>query len=350
MDASRRRNATPREEVERELFGEPEEEAIPGASPESVPQPDSGPDAVTQPEKAANDATAAPRKVGVVDKADQDIESADVQIASVRKESGARFPGKGGPDHIALQEFIRSISQEAGFHVTAEYDIGEGRSVDVAIESTDRRIACEISVTTPTKYEMGNVRKALDAGFDTVLLVTQEASKLAVLKNAVAKEFPEAGNIHCILPSFVGDFLRMARGAGTAISVPEDKGNGGLSHDPKCGPIRTLIFELFRASWNQTEVAKKLNAMGHRTRTGAEWTGVQVRRALDCPSAIGRYVTNKTTRDSSGNKSIVQRVSGRSSTARRWCPRKPGMRCRPFSNRAIPCRSTPSERRTLSLA
>ena len=77
---------------------------------------------------------------------------------------------------------------------------------------------------------------------------------------------------------------------------------GGLSHDPKYAPIRTLIFDLFQASKNQTDVAKKLNAMGHRTRTGAEWTGVQVRRALDCPSAIGRYATNKTTRDSSGKQ------------------------------------------------
>ena len=59
---------------------------------------------------------------------------------------------------------------------------------------------------------MGNVRKSLDAGFDTVLLVVQEATKLAVLKNAVLADFPEAANIHCILPSFVGDFLRMATG------------------------------------------------------------------------------------------------------------------------------------------
>ena len=94
---------------------------------------------------------------------------------------------------------------------------------------------------------------------------------------------------------------KRSSGAAPPYGFQRDE-NGGLRHDPKCAPIRTLIFELFRASWNQTEVAKKLNAMGHRTRTGAEWTGVQVRRALDCPSAIGRYVTNKTTRDSSGKQ------------------------------------------------
>ena len=233
MDASRRQHATPRDEVERELFGEPEEESAPGAPPESVPRPASPPDAGTQPEKSGTDGSPAPTKVDAVDNTNPDIESADVAVASMSKESGARLAGKGGPDHIALQEFIRSISQEAGFHVTVERDIGQGKSVDVAIERADRRIACEISVTTPTKYEMGNVHKSLDAGFDTVLLVTQEASKLAVLKNAVAKEFPEASNIHCILPSFVGDFLRMARGVGAPVSMPEDEANSSVIRSVK---------------------------------------------------------------------------------------------------------------------
>src|SRR6202035_1338382 len=47
-------------------------------------------------------------------------------------------------------------------------------------------IACEISVTTPTEHELGNLQKCLAAGFEHVLLVAPDKNGLARVRAGVA--------------------------------------------------------------------------------------------------------------------------------------------------------------------
>ncbi len=84
-----------------------------------------------------------------------------------------RLPGKGGPEHTYLQELIKRWGEEHGFRAVVEEQIEGGReSIDVALYRGDTRIACEVSITTPLEYEVGNVEKCLAAGFGTVVVIS----------------------------------------------------------------------------------------------------------------------------------------------------------------------------------
>lgn len=64
--------------------------------------------------------------------------------------------------------------------------------------------------------------------------------------------------------------------------------------DPKEAPVRKLMFELFLETRRYKAVANILNDRGYRTRKGAKFTGVTVKRLLVDPIAKGRWRTNYT--------------------------------------------------------
>ena len=104
-----------------------------------------------------------------------------------------RRPGKGGPEHVYLQELIKRWGEEKGFRAVIEEQIPGGReSVDVALYRGDLRIACEVSVTTPLEYEVGNVEKCLAAGFGTVAVVSLKKARLAKLGKLLDEAIPPA--------------------------------------------------------------------------------------------------------------------------------------------------------------
>lgn len=113
--------------------------------------------------------------------------------AKARRPSPAepRRPGKGGPEHTYLQELIGRWAQEKGFRAVVEEAIPGGKeSVDIALTRGETRIACEISVTTPLEYEVGNVQKCLAAGFGTVAVVSLKKARLAKLDTLLTEALP----------------------------------------------------------------------------------------------------------------------------------------------------------------
>ncbi|MBL6751416.1 MAG: type IV secretion system DNA-binding domain-containing protein [Nevskia sp.] len=94
--------------------------------------------------------------------------------------------GKGGPEHKYLQHVVSRLSIERGFRAEIERPIPDGQ-VDVALYREDLSIACEISVTTGTEHELGNIRKCLDAGFSQVWLVVPDTKRRAAMVKAVRK-------------------------------------------------------------------------------------------------------------------------------------------------------------------
>jgi hypothetical protein len=110
-----------------------------------------------------------------------------------------RRPGKGGPEHTYLQELIKRWGEEHGFRAVVEEAVAGGReSVDVALYRGNTRIACEVSVTTPLEYEVGNVEKCLAAGFGTVVVVSLKKARLAKLGKLLTEALPpeERGRVH----------------------------------------------------------------------------------------------------------------------------------------------------------
>jgi predicted DNA-binding transcriptional regulator AlpA len=97
-------------------------------------------------------------------------------------------PGRGGEHHKYLQQLIKRWAENRGYRVSIEKPVLDGLgSVDVVLEKSGcPSIACEISVTTPTEHELGNLQKCLAAGFEQVLLIAPDKNGLARVRAGVA--------------------------------------------------------------------------------------------------------------------------------------------------------------------
>jgi hypothetical protein len=71
----------------------------------------------------------------------------------------------------------------------------------VSLEREGLRIAVEITVTTPTAHELGNVQKCLTAGFDRVILLAAERKALKRLTAALGKNLSpdDEARVHCLV-------------------------------------------------------------------------------------------------------------------------------------------------------
>lgn len=119
-------------------------------------------------------------------------------------------PGKGGHQHRIMQDRIRAVGEQMGFHAHLEMPIGAGReSVDVGLIRHDMRIACEISVTTTIDHEVGNVRKCLRGDFSLVAVITADARRLRQIEAAVTGCFnpEEAARVQYFQPESFLSFL-----------------------------------------------------------------------------------------------------------------------------------------------
>ena len=81
-----------------------------------------------------------------------------------------------GPSHQVLAaaghntsiytKLVKRLAESQGYRATIEKEIlgGVGK-IDIALEQDEEKIACEISVTSSGRHELGNVQKCLAAGY-----------------------------------------------------------------------------------------------------------------------------------------------------------------------------------------
>jgi excisionase family DNA binding protein len=118
--------------------------------------------------------------------------------------------GKGGDSHKKLQLTIAEEAELFGWKAVIEERIPKSlESVDVGLRKDDVRIAIEISNTSRIDYEISNIRKCLEAGYDYVVSVCEEDKNLSLIKTAVKKSFSfkERERIRFYLPSRLKEFL-----------------------------------------------------------------------------------------------------------------------------------------------
>jgi hypothetical protein len=120
-------------------------------------------------------------------------------------------PGRGGPEHKALQRLIKDSANALGFTTRVEQSIldGEG-SIDVLIERDSTSIACEIALTTPVESEVNNIGQRLVAGVSLVAVLSPNQGHLDKIKVAVKKTLPAhlASRVEFFLPDTFLAFLR----------------------------------------------------------------------------------------------------------------------------------------------
>lgn len=100
-------------------------------------------------------------------------------------EDAPELSGRGGQEHKSIQNNIRDLAHQYGWRVELEYSV-DGGAVDVWLQNEGHKIACEISVTTPTNYELHNIEKGLIAGADEVWVISENKNKLSEIQNLVA--------------------------------------------------------------------------------------------------------------------------------------------------------------------
>ena len=118
--------------------------------------------------------------------------------------------GKGGDSHKYLQKMLKEQAELYGWKAVIEERIARSlETVDVGLRRDDVRIAIEISATSKVDYEMQNIRKCLEAGYDYVVSVCSDGNRLSLLKTEAKKSFTarERERIRFCLPSEVKDFI-----------------------------------------------------------------------------------------------------------------------------------------------
>jgi excisionase family DNA binding protein len=109
--------------------------------------------------------------------------------------------------------------------VTIEKSILDGLGlVDVALEKGSRSIACEVSVTTDPKHEIGNVQKCLAAGFEVVILISSEKKLLTSARHALvaALSTEQYRQIRFLTPEETFSFVESLEATASRVPASSD--------------------------------------------------------------------------------------------------------------------------------
>lgn len=87
--------------------------------------------------------------------------------------------------HRYLQTLIKKMAESRGYKAVIEEPTGDGGRVDVGLLKNETRIAVEISVTTPDKWEIQNVQKCLQAGYNPVIVCSTDRKHLEKIRKIV---------------------------------------------------------------------------------------------------------------------------------------------------------------------
>jgi hypothetical protein len=205
LSLSRRQYATPRPEIE----AVPPSPTAP-APPSVLPFPRQPAPAIEEPRRQRTRSQAEPSQTNL---------PAPIPPAPVVATAPV---GRGGPQHQYLQQLIKRWAQEKGFLVRIEQAVLDGLgSVDVSLERDDRRIACEICVTTGIEHELENVQKCLAAGFEAVFLVAVDQRALRRIREALQTQLDEeqAERVRALAPEELFAFLQQDAAAKKASAA-----------------------------------------------------------------------------------------------------------------------------------
>jgi Type IV secretion-system coupling protein DNA-binding domain len=126
-------------------------------------------------------------KLNVIHKSREDKSLAEQASAFLQDEQNKKQQSL----HRKIQEKLRKTGQELGFVSKLEVPV-EGGVVDVSLERDNLRIAIEVSVYNKVEYEVMNIAKCLEAGYTTILCVSEDKTRLA----AISESIEEMNNVH----------------------------------------------------------------------------------------------------------------------------------------------------------
>ena len=153
--------------------------------------------------------------------------------------------GRGGETHKAIQERIQTEAHALGFFAAVESQLAEksNKAADVVLRRGELSIAVEISVTTTTDHEFGNVAKCVAAGFNRVAVLSPSREKLQAIAAAVDAGLDAKQRTHISYHTpdeFIAELRKLAESTAVAEpTTPTERSTRGYKvrrHGPSVSP------------------------------------------------------------------------------------------------------------------
>jgi hypothetical protein len=92
--------------------------------------------------------------------------------------------------HRYLQSLIKRMAESRGYTASIEEPTPDGKGkVDVSLKRNGTRIAVEINDTSKDEWELHNIQKCLDAGFDVVIACCDDVQVVERMTKKIAEKF-----------------------------------------------------------------------------------------------------------------------------------------------------------------
>jgi len=139
----------------------------------------------------------------------EDKKSPIVPTTKGAKLAGCTPPlGRGGAQYKYLQHLIKKVGEEKGYRATIEKQVKDGQ-VDLVLETNERRIACEIALSTTIEQELGNIKKCIAANFNQVFVLSPDKKNLKKIEAIAVKKLSASDleKVSFMLPEDFIDFF-----------------------------------------------------------------------------------------------------------------------------------------------
>lgn len=172
----------------------------------------------------------------------------DSWLKSIAEEISKNFEDSGGGSskHRFLQEFLKKVSEEKGWHAVLEKGINDGK-IDLFLQKGGSMVGVEISVSTSPQHELGNIKKCLEVKCHHVVSVSLDTQSVAKVRKFAEKHLSpdQLRQVEFLLPEEVPAFL--------------DKIGGGIIQD--IGMVKGYKVKVIYVPVSPEEAEKKQKAI-----------------------------------------------------------------------------------------
>ena len=114
------------------------------------------------------------------------------------------------------------MAEARGYTAVLEMQLPDGSgNVDVLLSKEGKTTAIEICVTTDHDWEMHNIAKCINAGYDTVITLSGDLKQLDKIKKKCKEGIPDFENKH--VKFFIPDVLFVFLHTTNAIQEPQEQ-------------------------------------------------------------------------------------------------------------------------------
>lgn len=112
-------------------------------------------------------------------------------------------------EHLYMQDFVKKMAEQRGFKAELEAPTTNGGRIDILLIRNELSIACELSVTNTIDYEVKNILKCIEVGYEHIVMLCSNETHLRNIKHAASEvldisrvQFLNPEHLHLYLDTF----------------------------------------------------------------------------------------------------------------------------------------------------